>query len=385
MISPNVLLSIGGWNPAYGGPFFSVGNLARALHGQDVSVSLFAGDYPHMPVVSAPEGVSFRTTPGRLLPVLRQTVMHQATKDLERFIGEIEPTIVHDNGMWLSLNHKVARATHRHQIPRMLSPRGTLDPWAMQYRCFKKRIALALYQRRDLEEVSAFHAASYLEAENIRAQGLRQPIVIIPNGVDLSPTKAKFDANAERIALFVGRLHPIKNLPTLLKAWAKVRPSGWRLKLAGSDEVGHCAELRALARSLKVEHLVEFCGPVYGEEKEALFADAELFLLISKSENFGVAAAEALATGLPVIASKSTPWSCLEKEELGWWINDSIDSVAATIESVTKLSSDTLRERGQRGRDYARHQFSWSAIGQRFFNAYSWIAGQGDKPVDVLT
>lgn len=368
-----ILLTIGSWNPAQGGPFFSVGNLARALAKLGQDVHLLAGDYPHMPAQEAPEGVSFHLIKGQLLPLIRQTLLPRAEASIYTIIEEVQPDVIHDNGLWLTLNHKVALAAQRHNIPRILSPRGTLDPWAMQYRNWKKRIALALYQRRDLGSVTCFHAASPLEAKNIKAFGLTQATAVIPNGVNIPREVASFNTNSSqtpRIALFIGRMHPVKNLPTLLEAWAQVRPDGWRLQLVGASEVGHRQALESLARDLDIYKEVTFSAPIYGSEKDALLRNAQLGFLVSKSENFGIAAAEALAAGLPVIASRAVPWQCLQDDDLGWWVEGDVSGIAGAIREACNLSPQELQQKGLRARAYAEAEFGWESIAEKFTEQY---------------
>ncbi|MGZ0708428.1 glycosyltransferase [Coraliomargarita sp. W4R53] len=375
-----VQLSMGSWNPSHGGPFFSVGNLAKALSSQGDEVSLFAANYPHAPAQSAPVGVSLSTVEGRLVPLVRQAYLPNVRKQLNAHIREFKPDIMHDNGLWLTLNHQIAVAAQRHRIPFVLSPRGTLDPWALQYRNWKKRIALALYQRKDLERVDCFHAASQMEADNIRALGLKQPVALIPNGVDIPEESAHFEAKGLRTALFLGRMHPVKNLPNLLRAWAQVRPEGWQLKLVGTSEVGHREELEQLAAKLSISDQVLFSGPIYGESKAHILRDAQLLFLVSNSENFGLTVVEAMAAGIPVIASWGTPWTVLATERFGWHVEGEISALSTAIEEATSLSPSRLQVIGQRGRAYASIHFGWQHIASQFKSVYSWLQGRGDRP-----
>lgn len=339
---------------------------------------------------------------GRLIPYIRQTHFPNGKAQIAELFDQLNPEIVHDNGLWLKLGHLIAKECEKRSIPRVVSPRGCLDPWALQYRNWKKRIALRLYQQKDLESVTCFHAASEVEAENIRAFGLKQPIAIIPNGVNLpddekwkeesikekgdtkpisssqnQPISAfqDFSVSAfdKRTALFVGRLHPIKNLPNLLRAWAKVKPADWQLRIVGSDEVNQRAHLLSLASELGIRDSVSIEDPCYGEAKEALFREAELFFLVSKSENFGISAAEGMAAGLPVIASRSTPWSCIEANQLGWWVEGEPDPLAEAIADATAQSPDALHAIGQRGRAYAAKEFAWPAIAEKMKDTYEEI------------
>jgi len=368
-----ILFTLGSWHPAHGGPFFSVGNLAMALSRSGHEVHLLAGDYPHMPAQAAPEGVRLHLIKGRLLPAIRQTLLPGANKCIDAIIQEVQPDVIHDNGLWLTLNHKVGLAAQRHNIPHILSPRGTLDPWAMQYRNLKKRIALALYQRRDLVSVTRFHAASLLEAKNIKAFGLTQATAVVPNGVDIPEQPARFNIDGSqtpRLALFIGRMHPVKNLPTLLEAWAQLRPDGWHLQLVGASEVGHRQVLESLAQKLGISKVVTFSDPVYGEAKNALLRNAQLGFLVSKSENFGIAAAEAMAAGVPVIASRTVPWKCLQDDDLGWWVEGDVSGISAAIREACNLSPQELQQKGLRARAYAQAEFGWQSIAEKFTEQY---------------
>lgn len=398
-----IVYSMGSWNPAYGGPFFSVGALSAALAARGAGAHIIAGEFPNLPTEAPPPAVQLHTIAGRRFPLVGQVWSPQLKPRLNELIDIIQPQVIHENGLWLSLNHGVAQVTAKRGIPRMLSPRGTLDPWALQYRGWKKRLALALYQRKDLERVDCFHAASQQEADNIRAFGLQQPIALIPNGAAIPAQSAHFrlasgegaskiqnpefvsndpasDRSALRTALYLGRLHPIKNLSNLIRAWALVKPEGWCLKLVGTNEGGHRQALKALAESLGIAKQVIFLEPLYGAEKAKLLSDAQCLCLVSKSENFGITIAEAMAAGLPVVASKDTPWQCLESAQAGWWVDGDVRSLSAAFKIVTNSSSHELQIIGARGRDYAQQNFSWERIAGEFQAVYKWMAVGGERP-----
>lgn len=382
-----LLFSIGGWNPLSGGPFFSVGNLVKQLNKRH-SVSMVVGNYPHRPSAPAPEGVKLIAIQGRLIPYVNQTILPEADRVLARVFTEERPDLVHDNGLWLTLNHKIATYSSRNNVPRILSPRGTLDTWAINFRSWKKRIALALYQKKDLACVHCFHAASASEAHNIRKLGFQQPIALIPNGVPMPPDLAKFsaeDSSQKRVALFLGRVHPIKNLPSLLHAWAKVRPSNWILRIVGSDENNHKQELRALAAKLCISNVVEILDPVYEQAKKfELLKNSQLAFLLSHSENFGIAAAEAMSVGVPVVASRGTPWSALEEKKIGWWVQNNIAAISTVLAEATSMRPEELQKLGIAARAYMSANFDWPVIAEQFEELYSWTLSKGKQPDFVI-
>src|SRR5262249_47512606 len=168
-------------------------------------------------------------------------------------------------------------------------------------------------------------------------------------GIDV-PEPADKRCNGTRTLLFLGRLHPIKGIDILLESWSKVmhRFPQWQLHIAGTDtgygnKSGYLREMNELASRLKLKR-VEFIGPLYGDAKLSAYRGAELFVLPSHSENFGVTVAESLAAGTPAIVTKGAPWEGLETHRAGWWINAGVDSLVATLERAMAESPDQLNQ-----------------------------------------
>jgi len=231
-----------------------------------------------------------------------------------------------------------------------------------------------------LDTVSCFHATATREVEAIRALGFKQPIALIPNGVEIPEEPATFDSQTTRTALYLGRIHPIKNLETLVEAWISVAPKGWRLKIVGNAEMQYDRVLKKIVAQHHASEMVEILGPVYGLEKQEMYRSSELFFLVSKTENFGISAADAMAYGVPVVASKNTPWECLEELDSGWWVDGDLQSLSEVIEASTKLPNDELKAKGSRGRSYAQEHLSWDSIGRGFISTYQWVLGEADRP-----
>ena len=224
-------------------------------------------------------------------------------RGLTEMAAAARPELIHSHGVWHPAGHWAARAARHWQVPLMVHPRGMLEPWALRQKAWKKRLALAVFQRRDLQGARVLVATSALECDNLRALGLRQPVAVIPNGValpadaDIGVPDDAAQAKRERLALFLSRVHPKKGVLELVRAWAKVAPNGWRLVIAGPDDGGHRAEVARLVADLGLHDSVELAGAVVGAQKAALYRHADLFLLPTFSENFGLVVAEALSTG----------------------------------------------------------------------------------------
>lgn len=286
--------------------------------------------------------------------------------------------VVHDNGLWLSHHHQLAVVARDRGIPRVVSTRGMLEPWALGHKRMKKRIAWAIYQRRDLKRARCLHATAAVEAENLHRLGLGVPIRMIPNGVDV-PAAADISrpaaaGNSGMTALFLGRLYPIKGLPVLIESWRRVRPAGWHLKIAGPDEAGHRQMLEKQVHEGGLADEVSFAGPLEGAAKEAAFLGADLFVLATHSESFGMAIAEAMAYGVPVLTTRAAPWPDLSRRGCGWWVDDAVDGFAEALRQATALDSATLRAMGSRGRQWMEAEFGWASVARQFLALYQELA-----------
>jgi glycosyltransferase involved in cell wall biosynthesis len=344
---------------AYGGPAYSVSRLATALAETGIEVGLWAPDRSAPAVQLFPADAPVRRLSG------------SEVEALDAFGGA---DVLHDNGIWLPHNHRLAALAARRGIPRVVSPRGMLEPWAMNHRRWKKYIAWQLYQRRDLRRAACHHATAETEAEHVRQLGLDVPIRIIPNGVDVPEPRAIPGANdGRRVALYLGRIHPKKGLPMLIDAWARVRPAGWQLKIVGPEEAGHRAALENATATIGLREAISFAGPVDGEAKRSMFFDADLFILPTYSENFGITVAEALAHGLPVLTTTGAPWPMLPERGCGWWVDATVDGIAAGLRQATSQDSETLAAMGARGRTWVAAEFGWARVAKEFVTMYDEV------------
>jgi glycosyltransferase involved in cell wall biosynthesis len=291
--------------------------------------------------------------------------------------------LVHSHGLWLLPNIQAARAAARAGRPFIVSPRGMLSPAALAYSRLKKQAFWQLLQAPAIVRAACLHATSRQEYEEIRAFGLTNPVAVVPNGVDLPEpdVPATLRRTTDRTVLSLGRLHPKKALDRLLRAWARVEPAhpDWRLRIVGPAEHKHDEELRALASALGLARAT-IEGAVYGEAKAAAYRGADLFVLPSLNENFGVAVAEALASGVPVIATKGTPWASLEAEGCGWWIDHGAESLAAALNRAMALPPTVLTTMGTKGREWMARDFSWDRAARDMLAVYRWMALGGPRP-----
>jgi glycosyltransferase involved in cell wall biosynthesis len=379
---------VAGIDPKSGGPTRSISGLCHGLAGCGVDTHLFSASTSHNLLNAS--SVKFYKGSGRGLMKIRS--------DAERIIREIAPDIIHLHGLWMPVNHVFCGLTHRHDIPFVQSVRGMLDPWALKQRALKKRIALLTYQRSDLNLATCLHATADQERRNIRAQGFLQPIIVIPNGVDL-PALMPLGTNrsdGRKTALFLSRLHPGKGLLDLVRAWAICRPSGWVVRVVGPDVCGHKAHVVNEVTKRGLQNDFEFVGELSDSEKWQEYVNADLFVHPSHSENFGISIAEALAAGVPVITTKGTPWAELlgyfdhsvvatgsvkaDNGRCGWWIDIGVEPLAEALREAMGLSDEDRRTMGENGRKLVDAKYTWPAIAEQMKSAYAWILEGGDTP-----
>jgi glycosyltransferase involved in cell wall biosynthesis len=281
------------------------------------------------------------------------------------------PDILHDNGMWLPHNHRLAALALRGNFLRVVSTRGMLEPWAIDHKKLKKKLAWWLYQRRDLCRASFHHATAPAEGRHLQQLKLGVPVGVIANGVDEAHVERAHRDRAEiRTALFLGRLHPIKGLSLLLDAWARLRPPGWQLQIAGPDEIGYRAELEGKVAAASLSRVVHFLGPLDGAAKESAFSNADLFVLPSFSESFGMAIGEALARGIPVLTTTGAPWPMMARCGCGWSVPPTVEGIMEGLRQATSLDPIELAAMGEKGRRLVRREFAWSSVAEQFMMTY---------------
>ena len=297
-------------------------------------------------------------------------------------------SLIHSHGLWMMPNIYPARVAARFGIPHIIAPRGTLDPEALVYSAVAKKFVSCLGQSSSLKGAAAFHATSTDEACHIRAQNLRQPIILSPNGIDIPPCNHIY-TGGRRTLLYLGRLHHKKGIDMLLQAWMFLEPEypDWDLRIVGKGSDAFETELRRDIANRGLNRVI-VDGPLYGDDKLAALQQADLFVLPTRGENFGVVVAEALAAGTPVVTTTAAPWAQLEDYRAGWCCPPQSISIQSSLARALAVDADSLMEMGMRGRAWMQRAYGWVEIGARMANAYEWLLqdplSRGIPPTEVL-
>ena len=314
--------------------------------------------------------------------------------ELSQSLSAADPDLVHTHGLWTYLSIATLRWSERGMKPYVVSPHGMLDPWALRNSQWKKRIASFLFERRHLKGAACLHAINRPEAVAMRNFGLKNPICVIPNGVEIPDSTSKLQPPEwgnefepdRKVLLYLGRLHPKKGLPTLLRSWREAisKNGDWILVIAGWDQAGHRSELEQLVAQLGISDSVKFVGPLFGAQRDAAYQSANAFVLPSLSEGQPLAVLEAWSHALPVIMTRECNLG--EGFEMGAAVRmePTIASGIDALETLFSLGDAALREMGMCGKRLVASSFSWPRIAAEMFSVYQWVMGAGATPSSLF-
>lgn len=307
------------------------------------------------------------------------TAYFKMKKEWILLLNRIHPNIIHVNCCWLpcsALTQKWAQALGYKVI---LSPHGMLEPWIVARHYWTKKVpALLLYQRAAIKNADYLHSTAESEKANLLKLGYNKKIEIIANGIDINSIQLKSTWKKNKKILFLSRIHIKKGIEFLLDAISKLKDKlqGYTIYIAGEGEVKYIQSLKEKAEVLGINNLIFFCGGVYGEKKWKLFREADLFILPTYSENFGIVVAEALASGTPVITTKGTPWQELETEHCGWWTEIGSKPTIDALKSFLLCSEKDLEYMGKNGRLLIEKKYSAKKIAEDMLTLYQKLIKQ---------
>jgi glycosyltransferase involved in cell wall biosynthesis len=302
--------------------------------------------------------------------------------------------IIHSHGLWMYPGLAARKSAKKNGSKLLVSPHGMLEPWALNHSSWKKKLAERFFESKNLRESDCLHALCVAEAENFRRYGLKNPIAIIPNGVDLedsAPSSGeaiieKFpDIRGRRRILFLSRLHSKKGLTNLLQAWQRLAHNfkDWQLLIAGSGEPTYENELKASSRDLISDKSVVFLGPVYGSDKNKILAASDAFILPSFSEGFSMAILEAAAAGLPVLLTPECNFPELTASNAAIEISTDVSGIEKGLRQVIGLPEEQRKAMGQHGQNLVQKSYTWPSIAAQMCRVYDWLVGVAERPETV--
>jgi len=318
--------------------------------------------------------------------------------------------LLHLQHLWMYPSVAVHRWHRRTGRPYLVTANGMLEPWTLASSRLNKRLAALCYENRMLHAAACLQANTEKEAADFRTYGLKNPICVIPNGVELKNAetlKTEKVKGERKILLFLGRVHPKKGLVNALRAWKEAagNANDWQFIIAGWDQGGHGEELKTLCRELGLSYSetpaselltknqepstknaegIAFAGPVFGDEKDALLRRADAFILPSFSEGLPMAVLEAWAYGLPVLMTEHCNLPEGFRDGAALRIGTDPESIAEGLRELFQGSCQDLETMGANGRTLVEERFTWPKVAAQMKEVYEWMVGGGVKPGSVL-
>lgn len=362
-----------------GGPSRSVLNLAQGLRMLDVNATIITNDDPTDPLISKESWID-------AVPYKKNAFgyNHAFKRELEK----VNTDLFHVHSVYSYSSTIAMRVAQKRGTPYVVSPRGSLLKTALtmssqRLKAFFNRFILI----PDMNKAAAIHATSYEEMNDLFALGVRRPIILIPNSIPMPPVVPVVKESVFRVGV-CGRINPMKNIDGIIRAWSisGLNRAKAELVIIGGTrldkEVSYLADLHKLENHLGISNII-WAGPQYGEVQQRLLRSLSVLVLGSHSENFGMVVPEALALGIPVIASKGTPWEDLVKTCSGWWIDNADESISKTLQEAYDLflnNQEALKQMGRNGRRLVAECYSQEAVAKKWERAYEWILGDKNVP-----
>ena len=303
-------------------------------------------------------------------------------------LDEVKPDIVHINCCWRPYFALTAIWAKAAGYKVVLTPHGMLEPWIMQRHYLTRKVPmLLLMQRKALFAADLVHATAESEREHLQQlcrecwllRKWHPRVTVIANGIDVDHITMRSDWTPTHRMLYLSRIHPKKGIDMLLQAFARLQQSQmsqsapYVLQIAGEGDAAYIASLQALSRQLGIDSQVEWLGGIYDDRKWQLMRQADIFVLPTHSENFGIVVAEALASGTPVLTTQGTPWHELEDCQCGWWVPATEEGLYRGLTSFAATSAEEREAMGHNGRRLAVQSYSHGKMTDDFVQMYETL------------
>ena len=301
--------------------------------------------------------------------------------EIKRLVADSD--IVHLHGLWMFPPWTAGWAAQRLRKPYVMMPHGFLEPERLKISKIKKRIIGNLIERPLLQKANGIIATSESEAAGIRAYGVDKPIHIMPIGIDCE----RFDSgrhndglmrrlgldSRKKHLLYFSRITPIKGLDMLAEAWGRVDHKDWQLVIVGPDDRGYSKVVSSLYAKFIADSSVVIYGPVFGQDKYDLLKSVDAFVLPTRSENWSIAVAEAMTSGLPVVCTKGAPWPCLNENGAGFWVDVNVDAIRDGVQKIVAMDDLARHDMGANGRKWVERHLGWCDIANSMVDYYRQV------------
>lgn len=373
----NVLHTISSLGVNSGGPPLSTTLAVKGIRKQGINTEI----------------LTYNSESGRNKNISNKDYIHYLPPPIEKkfaysklFKGYLQKNlydIYHCQGIWQYPTYIAAKHARKFNRPYVITLRGMLYPQQLQSTELHKKLAMSLYLKRDLEKASCIHATCDEEMRHLRDLGIVSPVAIIPNPIDTNGglLKNPVETSAKRRFGYLGRIHSRKNVEHIIYAWDQLRDNvkDSELIIIGDGDKKYLTFLKDEVKRLNLSN-IEFTGFLSGRTKEQKLASLSYLIVPSDFENFGMIIGEALVRGIPVIASKGTPWKDLETKKCGWWVDNDVKTIRKTMNEAFHISEKRRIEMGKNGKELISQKYTMDKVGKKLGETYRWLLGEAEKP-----
>ena len=370
----------------YGGAIQSVYQLCLKLAQNDCQVQVLTTNSNGLGrELSVEFNRDLQLTTGLTVRYCRRLFRHSISLDFLKVLPAYlrRARVVHLTGVYSFPTFPSLYLCKRWDIPVVWSPRGALQQWAGSRRVGLKSAWVA-FCKIVLPKNLILHVTSEAEASESGQKLPNVPTIVIPNGVEIPDLINHISQNGFLRLLYLGRLDPKKGIENLLIACEKIKKvykHSFKLTIAGEGSESYTHSLKNLVKERGLFHQVHFVGHIDNDQKKSLFAQIDVTVVPSYTENFGIVVAESLAHAVPVIASKGTPWQRVEEIGCGFWVDNDSDTLAKALDDVSRMD---LVEMGNCGRLWMEREFSLSYVANRMSEVYDNICTLQTKRAESI-
>ena len=296
--------------------------------------------------------------------------------EVSKLFNVIKPDLVHVNCCWMPACAFIQQMAQKRNIKVVLTPHGMLEPWIIKRHYWTRKLpALLLYQKAAIQNADCLQATADSEKQNLLTLGYNSNIRIVKLGIDAESIIIKTSWKKNKQLLFLSRVHVKKGINYLIEAVNILRDDllGYKILVAGEGDADYITTLKQQIVDKGLQEIIQLIGGVYGDKKWELFQTSDFFVLPTNSENFGLAIAESLASGTPVITTVGTPWNDLNSTNSGAWIEIGTQPLVCTLKRFLSLSDEELEAMGKNGRKLIETKYSAKVMAEEMMEVYQSI------------
>ena len=296
--------------------------------------------------------------------------------EVNELFDVLKPDLVHVNCCWMPACAFVQQMAQKRNIKVVLTPHGMLEPWIIKRHYWTRKLpALLLYQKSAIQNADCLQATAESEKQNLLKLGYNSNIKIVKLGIDAESIAMKTSWKKNKQMLFLSRVHVKKGINYLIEAADILREElqGYKILVAGEGNADYVTSLKQQIMDKGLQDIIQLIGGVYGDKKWELFQTSDFFVLPTHSENFGLAIAESLASGTPVITTVGTPWNDLNSSNAGAWIEIGTQPLVETLRRFLSLSDEELETMGKNGRKLIEAKYSAKVMAEEMMEMYQSI------------